>query len=91
VSRNTLADACPGDQVRIVDLSELSEPTRNRLLALGLCPGRYIEVIRHSPVTLVRVEHSELALEIETARGVQIEMDIPQKSIPESSYPDPTD
>lgn len=68
----TLAEVCPGAQVRIVDLEELSAPARARLLALGLCPGRCVEVIRHSPVTLVRVEHSELALEAELARGIKV-------------------
>ncbi len=70
----TLAEVCPGAQVRIIDLKGLSAPSRAKLLALGICPGRCVEVIRHSPVTLVRVEHSELALEAELASGVRIEL-----------------
>jgi Fe2+ transport system protein FeoA len=41
-------------------------------MGLGICPGRCVEVIRHSPVTLVRAEHSELALEAELARGIKV-------------------
>jgi len=31
-----------------------------------------VEVIRQKPVTLVRAEHSELALEAELARGIKV-------------------
>lgn len=78
--QNTLADACPGDQVRIVDLKGLSEASRTKLQALGLCPGRCVEVIRHSPVTMVRAEHSELALENETAELIMVDIDPPRKT-----------
>jgi Fe2+ transport system protein FeoA len=76
----TLAEVCPGAQVRVIDLKGLSAPSRAKLLALGICPGRCVEVIRHSPVTLVRVEHSELALEAELASGVKIELVQPATS-----------
>jgi len=81
-SPHTLADVRPGDQVRIVGLEGLSEASRSMLQALGLCPGRYVEVIRHSPVTLVRVEHSELALEAETARRIRVQSEGPHLSTP---------
>ena len=45
---------------------------RAKLLALGLVPGRRVEVIRQKPVTLVRAEHSELALEDELAFGITV-------------------
>ena len=86
---NTLADVCPGDQVRIVDLNGLPESSRVKLQALGLCPGRCVEVIRHSPVTMVRAEHSELALEVETAEQIMVETDSTCESSKENPCEDP--
>lgn len=45
------------------------------MLALGLCPGRCVEVLRQTPVTLIRAEHSELALEDELARGILVRLE----------------
>ena len=75
-SPRTLADVCPGVQVRIVDLDGLSAASQAKLMGLGICPGRCVEVIRHSPVTLVRAEHSELALESELARGIKVTKEV---------------
>ena len=70
--RLTLADVSPGVLARIIGLEDLPRPARIKLLALGLVPGRLVEVIRHKPVTLVRAEHSELALEDELADGITV-------------------
>ncbi len=77
----TLAEISPGILARIIGLEGLPGHARAKLLALGLVPGRFVEVIQHSPVTLVRVEHSELALEDELAYGVNVEAE-------EASTPD---
>jgi Fe2+ transport system protein FeoA len=57
---------------RIIGLDDLPRHARAKLLALGLVPGRFVEVIRHKPVTLVRAEHSELALEDDLADGITV-------------------
>jgi Fe2+ transport system protein FeoA len=41
--------------------------------AYGLVPGHQVRVLQHSPVTVVEIEHTELALERELAREIQIE------------------
>jgi Fe2+ transport system protein FeoA len=81
--RDTLAGACPGVPLKIVDMDGLPGPSRLKLLGLGLWPGRCVEVIRHSPVTLIRAEHSELALEAEMASRIRVESVDPQQSPPD--------
>ena len=69
----TLADITPGCQTKIAGFSEsLPAERRAYLLSYGLVPGYSVDVIQHSPVTIIRVEHIELALERELARGVQV-------------------
>ncbi len=68
----TLADVAPGVLARIVGIEDMPGHARSKLVALGLVPGRIVEVIRHKPVTLVRAEHSELALEDELASGITV-------------------
>jgi Fe2+ transport system protein FeoA len=53
-------------------LEDLPRHARAKLIALGIVPGRQVEVIRQRPVTLVRAEHSELALEDELAYGITV-------------------
>jgi len=36
---------------------------RERLLAYGLIPGQHIRVLAQKPVTVLQIEHTELALE----------------------------
>lgn len=75
----TLGDLSPGARARIISLKNLPGHARDRLLALGLVPGRRVEVIRQTPVTLVRAEHSELALEAEMADGIIVETETPEE------------
>lgn len=68
----TLADVAPGVLARIVGIEDLPGHARSKMVAMGLVPGRFVEVIRHKPVTLVRAEHAELALEDELASGITV-------------------
>jgi Fe2+ transport system protein FeoA len=54
---------CPG----------LSPERLAQLQSYGLLPGYWVRVLQHSPVTLIQVEQTELALETELACEVQIE------------------
>ena len=44
----------------------------NRLHALGLTTGSQVTVLQHRPVTILQVDHLELALEHELARSILV-------------------
>jgi hypothetical protein len=35
-------------------------------------PNYWVQVVQHSPVTIVRLDHLELALENDLARGIEV-------------------
>jgi Fe2+ transport system protein FeoA len=59
--------------VRIEALDGLSEGRCHQMQAYGLAPGRSVKVVQQSPVTVVRVEHLDLAFESDIARGIHVE------------------
>jgi Fe2+ transport system protein FeoA len=65
-----LADAPPGCRVCMAGFSEEGVCWRERLQAYGVSPGSEIEVVQQSPVTVVRVDHVELAFERSVARDI---------------------
>lgn len=68
-----LSEVPPGRRTRVVDfLPGLPADRRAQLQAYGLAPGYYIQVVQHSPVTIIQVDHTELALEASLARQVQV-------------------
>jgi len=70
----TLADAAPGCWVKIIRFStSIPIEKQAHLQAYGLVDGRPVRVLQHSPVTVVQVEHTELALEKSLALEVQVE------------------
>lgn len=69
----TLTDVSPGAKVQIAGFSgDLSPHQQEHLQAYGLVAGRRVRVLQHSPVTVVQVEHMELAMERELARKVWV-------------------
>jgi Fe2+ transport system protein FeoA len=71
--KNTLADLIPGQSAQVVGFSAgLSLKQQAHLLAYGVAPGRQVQVLQHNPVTVVQVEHLELALETALAQDVYI-------------------
>ncbi len=69
----TLADVPPGRSARVKNfLPNLTRGRRTRLQAYGLYPGHRIHVVQHSPVTVIRFDHAELALERELAKGIEV-------------------
>jgi Fe2+ transport system protein FeoA len=69
-----LADVPAGAQVRIVGFCPgLSPERRAHLLAYGMTPGYEAKVLQKNPVTIIRVEHVELAMEIELACEILVE------------------
>lgn len=51
---------------------ELSPDRRFYLQSYGLVPGQVVHVVQQSPVTIIQIEHLELALECELARRVHV-------------------
>jgi Fe2+ transport system protein FeoA len=69
----TLLEVPVGCHVMIEGFTESITPARkSQLQAYGLVPGYWVEVLQQSPVTVVRIEHSELAMENELARQVRV-------------------
>lgn len=68
----TLADAEVGDTVEIVTLIGLPLGKRQHLQAYGVSPGTQVEILQQSPLTILRSENTELALERWLARGILV-------------------
>ena len=65
----TLLDVPVGHYARVQGLSS----GMPQLQAYGLTPGYWVRVLQHSPVTVIQIDHLELALESELAGQVLIE------------------
>jgi Fe2+ transport system protein FeoA len=69
-----LAEISPGRRAKIQNFSANVSPDRQaHLFAYGLLPGRSVQVLQHRPVTVVRIEHFELAMERELAAEIKVE------------------
>ena len=70
---NTLADVLPGEGAQLLGFAPDFPPERwAHLQAYGLVPGRFVRVLQHAPVTVVQVEHCEIALENELACQIRV-------------------
>ena len=71
----TLANAPLDHRLKIVEYtSSLPLEKQIHLQAYGLMSGCDVEVLQHAPVTIVRIDHTELALENNLAMDVQVDM-----------------
>lgn len=69
----TLLDIAPGQQAEISGFAADTDPDlHERLLAYGLIPGQRVGVLGQKPLTLVQIEHMELALERVLAACIQV-------------------
>ncbi|MFM8322440.1 MAG: ferrous iron transport protein A [Chloroflexota bacterium] len=69
-----LADVTGGQEVYIQGFTaSMPGERRAHLQAYGLTPGQRVCVLQRRPVVVVRVEHTELALEPDLARQIQVE------------------
>ena len=68
-----LADVPLDCRVRVVDVSKLPAAQREQLHGYGLLPGCMLRVIQRTPVTVVQIEHTELAIELDVARAVRVD------------------
>lgn len=74
---STLAEAPKGVSARVVAVENTSGSRPLQMQAYGLAPGRLVEVLQQDPVTVVRADHTELALEDNLARKVLVEIITP--------------
>ena len=64
----TLLGLAPGQSAQVVGFSPGLSPDRRALLrAYGLVPGYPIRVVQQTPVSVIQIEHAEIALENELA------------------------
>lgn len=68
-----LSEAPPGCRVCLAGFAPDGICWRERLQAYGVSPGRELEIVQQSPVTVVRVDHVELAFERSVARQIIID------------------
>jgi len=69
----TLADVPPGSQAELVGFSDDFPADRKAYLqAYGLVMNHQIQVVQHSPVTIIRLDNIELALESDLAQGIMV-------------------
>ncbi len=69
----TLLDVPPGAVARVGAILGIPASRREHMEVYGLTAGRWVRVTQHFPVTVVQVDHTELALEEDLARGVVVD------------------
>ena len=69
-----LADVPLNCRARVVDVSALPPAQREQLHGYGILPGGVLRVTQRTPVTVVQIEHTELAIETEIARAVRVDV-----------------
>lgn len=70
----TLLDVPAGTRTRVLRFSpELTNGQLAHLQSYGLMPGSWVSVIQQSPVTVLKVDNLEIALEHDLAMKIQVE------------------
>jgi Fe2+ transport system protein FeoA len=69
-----LTDLCAGSKARILGFApDISIERKAQLQAYGVIPGNSLWVQQQKPVTVIQVEHTELAFETELADSIFME------------------
>jgi Fe2+ transport system protein FeoA len=74
-----LAELSPGEEASVVAFEGPAADRRAQLQAYGLVPGRRLRVVQQRPVTVLLVDHTELAIEGDLARGVKVQRPAPDR------------
>lgn len=70
----SLSDVPPGWRAKVVGFRDGISPARRaHLQAYGLIPDDWVWVVQHSPVTVIRIEQTELALENSLASEIEVQ------------------
>jgi Fe2+ transport system protein FeoA len=72
-SLTSVADLSPGMEAVIVSLENVQEGRREQLMAFGLAPGRCVQVVQHNPATILKIDHTELAIEDAVAKRILVD------------------
>ncbi len=68
----TLWHVPPGQDATILGFETLPLDFQHYLQAYGVVPGRTVHVLAQRPVTIIQVEHTELAFEPQIARCILV-------------------
>jgi DtxR family Mn-dependent transcriptional regulator len=61
-----------GQRARIAYLEAEASPRMQKLLALGIAPGRTVELLQRWPVIIIRVENTQVALDLPSAGAISV-------------------
>ena len=62
----------PGEEGRVAYLSSTSQSRLHKLMAFGISPGMTVRVHQHYPTVVMECEHTQLAMEADIARDIQV-------------------
>lgn len=72
--RYRLTELPSGAHARMVEFApEIPVDQKTKLQAYGLTPGNALSLCQHRPVTIIQVEHTELAFEENLAEAIIVE------------------
>ena len=72
----TIRDLMPGQPAHVTGFSPALSPDRRALLrAYGFVPGCPIRIVQQAPVSVIQIEHAEIALEKELAGEIFVSED----------------
>ncbi|MEN6413751.1 MAG: FeoA family protein [Veillonellales bacterium] len=66
----SITELNPGDRARIGSLLSVNKLHLRKLTVFGILPGVEIELLQTSPTYVLRVEHTQLALDFEIAKNI---------------------
>jgi len=70
----TLSDVPPGWRAKVVGFRDGIPPARRaQLQSYGLVPDDWVWVMQHSPVTVIQIDQTELALENSMASEIEVQ------------------
>jgi len=71
----SLAEIPPGGKAELVGFADDFPADRKAYLqAYGLVLNHQVQVVQQSPVTIIRLDNIELALENDLARGIRVQL-----------------
>jgi ferrous iron transport protein A len=77
----TLVDMRDGETARIACVQCTQAARCERLMAYGLAQGQLVTLVQSRPAFVVRVDETELALDTEVARCIQVELRWPPDAL----------
>jgi DtxR family Mn-dependent transcriptional regulator/ferrous iron transport protein A len=60
----------PGDKVKVFALNAINKQYFRKLAVFGMLPGTEVEVLQVKPVYVLRIGHTDLAIDREIAQSI---------------------